>query len=135
MFAIKCAARHTSFAKRTSLGVAVIICRRQTSLKKALACASAFFWLGWPDLNRRVRESKSRALPLGDIPLWRTVAESPQQSYYITQSILCQYFFRHIMHICCLFFRQSSESPRLSLPSYPNTYHKAYRKAHCSHQV
>ncbi len=26
-------------------------------------------WLGWPDLNRRVRESKSRALPLGDIPL------------------------------------------------------------------
>ena len=33
MFA-QCAARHTSFAKRTSLGVAVIICRRQTSFKK-----------------------------------------------------------------------------------------------------
>ena len=30
----QCAVRHTSFAKRTSLGVAVIICRRQTSFKK-----------------------------------------------------------------------------------------------------
>ena len=34
MFA-QCAVRHTSFAKRTSWGVAVIICRRQTSFKKA----------------------------------------------------------------------------------------------------
>ena len=42
----------------------------QISLKKALACASAFFWLGWPDLNRRVPESKSGALPLGDIPIF-----------------------------------------------------------------
>ena len=33
MFA-QCAARHTSFAQRTSLGEAVIICRRQTSFKK-----------------------------------------------------------------------------------------------------
>ena len=32
MFA-QCAVRHTSFAKRASLGVAVIICRRQTSFK------------------------------------------------------------------------------------------------------
>ena len=31
----------------------------------------AFFWLGWPDLNRRVPESKSGALPLGDIPITR----------------------------------------------------------------
>jgi len=30
----QCAARHTSFAQRTSLGEAVIICRRQTSFKK-----------------------------------------------------------------------------------------------------
>ena len=26
------------------------------------------FWLGWQDLNLRMRESKSRALPLGDTP-------------------------------------------------------------------
>ena len=25
-------------------------------------------WLGWPDSNPRLRESKSRALPLGDTP-------------------------------------------------------------------
>ena len=30
----QCAVRHTSFAKRASLGEAVIICRRQTSFKK-----------------------------------------------------------------------------------------------------
>ena len=30
----QCAVRHASFAKRTSSGVAVIICRRQTSFKK-----------------------------------------------------------------------------------------------------
>ena len=40
-----------------------------SSLKKALARASAFFWLGWPDSDRRMQESKSCALPLGDIPM------------------------------------------------------------------
>ena len=47
----QCAVRHTSFAKRTSLGVAVIICRRQTSFKKrtfVLVDKSAFFaGRGW----------------------------------------------------------------------------------------
>ena len=28
-------------------------------------------WLGWQDLNLRMPESKSGALPLGDIPIWR----------------------------------------------------------------
>ena len=28
-----------------------------------------FVWLGWQDLNLRMRESKSRALPLGDTPM------------------------------------------------------------------
>ena len=27
-------------------------------------------WLGWQDLNLRMTESKSVALPLGDIPIW-----------------------------------------------------------------
>ena len=45
MFA-QCAVRHTSFAKRASLGGANIICRRQTSFKKrtfVLVDKSAFF--------------------------------------------------------------------------------------------
>ena len=36
----QCAVRHTSFAQRTSLGEAVIICRRQTSFKKG-----TFVWV------------------------------------------------------------------------------------------
>ena len=27
-------------------------------------------WLGWLDSNQRMRESKSRALPLGDTPMF-----------------------------------------------------------------
>ena len=45
-----------------------------------------YIWLGWPDLNWRVRESKSRALPLGDIPLNLLV-------YYIKYPSLCQVLF------------------------------------------
>ena len=33
------------------------------------AATAASFWLGWPDSNRRIPESKSGALPLGDIPI------------------------------------------------------------------
>lgn len=29
----------------------------------------AFFWLGWRDLNSRMTESESVALPLGDTPI------------------------------------------------------------------
>lgn len=32
------------------------------------------FWLGWRDSNPRMRESKSRALPLGDTPVLVTNA-------------------------------------------------------------
>ena len=39
----------------------------------------AFFWLGWPDSDRRMRESKSRALPLGDIPLRSRSAFAPRE--------------------------------------------------------
>ena len=59
----QCAVRHASFAKRTSSGVAVIICRRQTSFKKrtfvyqdkcsfllvgklGIAMRSSFVWVG-----------------------------------------------------------------------------------------
>ena len=71
MFA-QCAARHTSFAQRTSLGEAVIICRRQTSIKKRTFVGRqkcVFCWLGWRDSNSRMTESESVALPLGDTPI------------------------------------------------------------------
>ncbi len=45
-----------------------------------------FAWLGWPDLNRRMPESKSGALPLGDIPI-----NSPR--YYIIFFLVCQGIF------------------------------------------
>ena len=35
------------------------------------AVAAKGFWLGWQDLNLRMRKSKSRALPLGDTPTLR----------------------------------------------------------------
>ena len=48
-------------------------CRRSLtghpSQHKSHAFAWLLCWLGWPDSDRRVRESKSRALPLGDSPL------------------------------------------------------------------
>ena len=44
MFA-QCAVRHTSLGKAVIIGEANIICRRQTSLKKAKAIDLAFFWL------------------------------------------------------------------------------------------
>ena len=42
MFAIKCAARHTSLGEAVIIGEANIVCRRQTSLKKA-SLATCFF--------------------------------------------------------------------------------------------
>ena len=36
--------------------------------RKATPEGWLFCWLGWPDSDRRMRESKSRALPLGDTP-------------------------------------------------------------------
>ena len=39
--------------------------KRKTALRKR----TTLFWLGRPDLNRRMEESKSSALPLGDGPV------------------------------------------------------------------
>ena len=49
-----------------------------------------FCWLGWPDLNRRMPESKSGALPLGDIPKCRR--------YYNILLSACQDFFTFIIY-------------------------------------
>ena len=32
---------------------------------------AVILWQGWLDLNQRMRESKSLALPLGDTPVWK----------------------------------------------------------------
>ena len=55
------------------------------SQHKGDANASPLCWLGWPDLNRRMPESKSGALPLGDIPLFTT-------------SIIIPYFMLYVKH-------------------------------------
>ena len=68
MFA-QCAVRHTSFAQRTSLGEAVIICRRQTSFKKrtfVLVDKSAFFVGG----RRWIRTTEGIASRFTVCPLW-----------------------------------------------------------------
>ena len=59
----QCAVRHTSFAKRTSLGVANIICRRQTSFKKRTFVGRqkcVFCWCGRRDLNSHSYELVSK---------------------------------------------------------------------------
>ena len=52
-------------AKQYFIRVAYFTCRKQISLKKALAFASAFFWRRHPDLNRGIELLQSFALPLG----------------------------------------------------------------------
>ena len=58
-------------------------CRRSLtghpSQQKSHPCGWLFCWVGWPDSDRRVRESKSRALPLGDIPLRSRSAFAPRE--------------------------------------------------------
>ena len=49
-------------------------------------------WLGWQDLNLRMPESKSGALPLGDIPI-SSVAEG-HTGYYSTVILFLQLFFQ-----------------------------------------
>ncbi len=39
------------------------------------------FWLGWPDSDRRMRESKSRALPLGYTPIYYNII--PQNRHFV----------------------------------------------------
>ena len=58
-----------TFAKQIFHSEAISLARRANFVEKS-TLARAFFWLGWPDLNRRMPESKSGALPLGDIPIF-----------------------------------------------------------------
>ena len=60
------------------------------SQHKRHPCGCLLCWLGWPDLNRRMPESKSGALPLGDIPKCRR--------YYNILLSVCQDFFTFIIY-------------------------------------
>ena len=44
---------------------------------------AVILWQGWLDLNQRMRESKSLALPLGDTPVWKGMRDrdTPDPSF------------------------------------------------------
>ena len=73
MFALM-ARRHTSLGAAVIIGVANIICRRQTSLKKDQVFRLGLF-SGWGAGIRTpvMSESESDALPLGDTPIFSTL--------------------------------------------------------------
>lgn len=72
-------------------------------------------WLGWLDSNQRMRESKSRALPLGYTPMWkcgkgRSGRSGPQPQYGVGNGarthdtrnhnpVLCQLSYTHHMEL------------------------------------
>ena len=74
----QCAVRHTSFAKRTSLGEAVIICRRQTSFKKRTFVGRqkcVFCWWSIGDSNPWPQHCQCCALPAALMPHLKTANE------------------------------------------------------------
>ena len=81
-----------TFAKQIFHSEAISLARRANFVEKS-TLARAFFWLGWPDLNRRMPESKSGALPLGDIPIFNYVIISKRErivkAFFATKNIFC----------------------------------------------
>ena len=60
--------------------------------EKATLSGGFFCWLGWPDSDRRMRESKSRALPLGDIPLRsRSASALREKQFYKCQLLTLKF--------------------------------------------
>ena len=99
MFA-QCAVRHTSFAQRTSLGEAVIICRRQTSFKKRTFVdrqKCVFCWSGLRGSNPPPRPWQGRALPNELNPqIWCLRSESNQRHGDFQSPALPTELQRHI---------------------------------------
>ncbi len=59
-----------------------------------------FFWLGWQDLNLRMRESKSRALPLGDTPSIKKYGAGDKfRTCYLQSHNLALYRLSYARHI------------------------------------
>ena len=68
----RCARRQVAPRKvklRKLLATCIGSCTNHLIQQKSHPEGWLFCWLGWPDLNRRMPESKSGALPLGDIPM------------------------------------------------------------------
>ena len=86
MFA-QCAVRHTSFAKRTSLGEAVIICRKANIIPKIKASRKTcfYFWRRHPESNRGIKVLQTSALPLG----YGAVSSRPQATLFQCSDVLC----------------------------------------------
>ena len=83
---------HTSFAQRTSLGEAVIICRRQTSFKKRTFVdrqKCVFCWQGLEDLNPRHSVLETDVLPTELNPYERCIL-------YQTKSALSRCFYKKL---------------------------------------
>ena len=56
-------------------------------------------WLGWQDSNLRVRESKSRALPLGDTPVKVNGAGDKFRTCYLQSHNLALYRLSYARHM------------------------------------
>ena len=91
-----CARRHTSLGEAVIIGVANIICRRQTSLKKARSYERAFFWLGHRDSNPGNDGVRVRCLTA-----WRC---PNNKRYYSRLPLFCQGFFEKISNFSPNFF-------------------------------
>ena len=57
-----------------------------------------FIWLGWKDLNPRITESESAALPLGDTPVFCILLSSSVSFYIISQrKMFVKAFFKFFL--------------------------------------
>ena len=70
------------------------------------------FWLGWLDLNQRMRESKSRALPLGDTPKKSYGVSIGFRTLDLQSHNLALYLLSYTHHMVCL---KGFEPPTLAL--------------------
>ena len=102
----------TSFAKRTSLGVAVIICQRQTSFKKRTFVSRqkcVFCWQGQKDLNPRHPVLETGVLPTELYPYIYSF------SIITYKNRFCNSFFLNFYIFLFLYFY-------LSLTIHPNLW-------------
>ena len=71
------------YACGDSIHACVVITYQSFGLdRKKQVARLAFFWLGWPDSDRRMPESKSGALPLGYTPIFSYII-----LYHISQPL------------------------------------------------
>ena len=75
-------------------GEAAPLTDKQKKTDTAYAASASFSELGWKDLNPRITESESAALPLGDTPAGIFITGFPRRlDYYITTCCVCKGVF------------------------------------------